>query len=83
MSSRKSDLKAELSAAALRLRNANPEGFDQFVNLLNDLAMTTLVQLSDAPSERVLLVQGQTQQQRWFLRLLQECDKEPKTTPTP
>lgn len=75
--------KHPLSAAALRLRNANPEGFDQFVNILNDLAMDMLVSLSDASNDTVLVGQGKCQQMRWFLRLLRECHLEPKQKPAP
>lgn len=75
---------AELRQAMLRLKNANPEGFDQFVNVLNTLAMDMLVSLSEAPSDHILVMQGQSQQARWFLRQLRECHLEPKATvPTP
>ena len=72
-----------IAEAALRLRNANPEGFDQFVNILNELTMDMLVSLSDATNDRVLIAQGQCQQMRWFLRMLRECNLEPKQKPAP
>ena len=70
------DLKRRMSANALRLRNGNPEAFDDFVNNLNELTGDALTALSEAPTDEVLVQQGRAQQCRAFLRLLLECDKQ-------
>lgn len=71
----------ELQLSALRLRNANPEGFDKFLSLLNDLTMDALKALSEAPSDQVLVQQGRCQQLRSLMRLLVECDQADKSEP--
>ena len=74
--------KAKISVDALRLRNGNPEAFDAFVADVNDMSIDAMKALTEAPTDEVLIQQGRAQQCRWFLRMLVECDKEPKT-PTP
>ena len=69
---------SDLKAAALRLKNGNPEAFDQFLNLFNDLTMDALKALSEAPTEQILIQQGRTQQLRALMRMFVECDKPDK-----
>ena len=75
--------KSLLSKTALRLRNGNPEAFEQFVSLINDLTIDSMKALSEAPTDEILVQQGKAKQCRWFLRMLAECDKEPKPQSTP
>jgi hypothetical protein len=65
----------------LSLRNANPEGFENFLNQLNDYTMDALKALSEATSDQILVQQGRCQQLRSLMRLFVECDKTDQPTP--
>jgi len=71
----------DLKRATLSLRNANPEGFEIFLNQFNDLTMEALKALSEAPTDQILIQQGRCQQLRSLMRAFVECDK--TTEPTP
>ena len=75
--------KSPLSKTALRLRNGNPDAFQDFVSQINDLTIDAMKALSEAPTDEILVMQGRAKQCRWFLRLLVECDKEPAQQSTP
>jgi len=77
MSSQYRDLKLTM----LSLRNANPEGFENFLNRLNDYTMDALKALSEATNDTVLNQQGRCQQLRALLRMFVECDKPDQPTP--
>ena len=71
----------ELKKSSLSLRNANPEGFDKFLNDFNDLTMEALKALSEATTDQVLIQQGRCQQLRSLMRAFVECDKKDEPTP--
>jgi hypothetical protein len=72
----------DLKVSILSLRNGNPEGFETFLNNLNDYTMDALKALSEAPTDQVLIQQGRCQQLRSLMRLFVECDKK-TDEPTP
>lgn len=71
----------DFKLAALSLRNANPEGYENFLSQFNDLTMDAMKSLTEASTDKVLIQQGRCQQLRSLMRTLVECDK--KTEPTP
>jgi hypothetical protein len=73
----------DLKVVLLRLRNGNPQAYDQFLSLYNDLTIDALKALSDAPSDQVLVQQGRTQQMRSEMRLFVEGGYPPEKKPEP
>jgi hypothetical protein len=65
---------------ALRLRNANPEGWDQFVNYFAMYTEESLIAVSDADAANIMTVKGMAMQNRATLKLFRECDQEVKKT---
>ena len=63
---------------ALRLRNANPEGWDQFVNYFSIYTEESLIAVSDADAANIMTVKGMAMQNRALLKLFRECDQEVK-----
>lgn len=59
----------------LRLKNANPEAWDNFVQTFDIYATEVAIQLTQAPSDEILRMQGRAQQCIGLLRLMQECDR--------
>lgn len=72
----------ELGVAALRLRNATPEGWDKFLQLLDNYTNDAMARCVSAGPGEVLGEQGKAQQCQALLRIFTECDKKPKQ-PTP
>jgi len=62
-----------LSHFALRLRNADPEGFEQFVETFAAYTNEITVAVTEAPQDQVLNMQGRARQCLAFLRLFREC----------
>jgi len=62
-----------LSHFALRLRNADPEGFEQFVETFAAYTNEITVAVTDAPQDQILNMQGRAKQCLAFLRLFREC----------
>lgn len=62
-----------LSAAALRLRNATPEMFENFVRELTAHVDLVTVAVTDADSGNILRLQGHAQEARALLRVFKEC----------
>ncbi len=73
----------QLRDTVLLLRNGNPEAFDDFISLINEVTRDALIALSDAPTEEILVHKGRCQQLRWLLQVLKECDKKKPQPPTP
>ena len=71
------------SDAALKLRNADPPGFERFVNLFAVYTEEVTVAVTEADATNILVMQGRAQQCRALLRVLQECDKPKQTKPAP
>jgi len=71
------------SQAALRLRNAAPEPFEQFVNLFAVYTAEVVEAVTEADATTILVMQGRGQQCRALLRVLIECDKLKQTKPAP
>ena len=65
-------LTRDLKTVLLQLRNGNPQAYDHFISLYNDLTIDALKALSDAPSDQVLVQQGRTQQMRSEMRMFVE-----------
>ena len=71
------------SDAALKLRNASPEGYEHFVNLFAVYTDEVVAAVTEADATNILVMQGRAQQCRALLRVLQECDKQKQTKPAP
>lgn len=72
-----------LSHFALRLRNADPEGFEQFVAAFDAYTGEITVAVTDAPQDQILNMQGRAKQCLAFLRLFRECHIQKPTQPQP
>lgn len=72
-----------LSELALRLRNANPDVFSQFVATFNQYYEDLTFKVVQAPSDEVLQAQGRAQTAFALLRLFKECTLEKKVEPLP
>lgn len=75
--------KHPLAVAALRLYNASPIAFSEFVRALSDMTDAATVAVTEAPAENIMVAQGRAQQMRHVLRILNECRIEPTPKPTP
>jgi hypothetical protein len=74
----------DLKETLRRLRNASPDVYDRFLSVFNDLVLEAYKDLSDAPSDQILVQQGRTQQLRALLRLFVEGGYPPeKAEPEP
>jgi hypothetical protein len=62
----------------LRLRNANPEAFDQFVNYFSIYTEESLIAVSEADAATIMTMKGRAQQCRALLQLFVTCDQEGK-----
>ena len=71
------------SDAALKLRNLNPQVFEQFVNLFAVYTDEVTLAVTEADATTILVMQGRAQQCRALLRVLRECDKPKQTKPAP
>lgn len=58
---------------ALRLRNADPQSWDAFVQAFDVYATEVTVAVTQAPPETILAKQGQAQQMLKLLQLFREC----------
>ena len=74
--------KTRLHELSLRLRNASPEVWDAFVREFEVIANNTSLEMTDAPADQILKMQGRAQQCRALLRVFKECDAEFRK-PTP
>ena len=71
------------SDAALGLHNADPPGFERFVNLFAVYTDEVIAAVTEADATNILVMQGRAQQCRALLRVLRECDKLKQTNPAP
>lgn len=80
-------IQSDLKVVLLRLRNGNPQAYEQFLSLYNDLTIDALKALSAAPTEEVLIQQGVTRQMRAEMRMFVEGgyppEKKSEELPTP
>lgn len=67
----------------LRLKNANPEAWDDFVQCFDIYATEVTVAVTQAPSEDILRMQGRAQQCLALLRTMRECAKAPPAQAAP
>lgn len=65
----------ELKVAALRLRNASPEGWDQFLVLFSAYTDEAMRAVTEADSGSILVKQGHAQDRLALLRIFNECDQ--------
>lgn len=70
-----------LAETALRLRNADTEGWEQFMRAFAEYNLTALKRVINAPPDSILVLQGQAQQCEALWRLFIECDREKQPTP--
>ena len=68
----------DLAETALRLRNFNPEGWDNFLAAFAAYTDRAVVDVTAAGSDNVLVMQGQARQCLALMRVFRECDKKPK-----
>ena len=73
----------DLAETALRLRNSNPEGWDQFVVSFAAYTDHAVLDVTAAGSDNVLVLQGQARQCLHLLRVFRECDKQKPKPPVP
>lgn len=67
----------------LRLRNADPIVWEQFVQCFDTFTIEVMSQMSAAPSDAILNLQGRAQQCRALLRIFAECHLPPKPRQAP
>ncbi len=70
-----------LKQLARRIRNADREAFDLFIDALDVYTIEAMEGLTTAPQEAILCQQGRAQQCQAFLRLFRECHIEKPTQP--
>ena len=75
--------KQSLSDLCLRLRNGNPEAFDEFLTALTAYYEDLTFKVVQAPVEEVCVAQGRAQSAFAILRIFKECTVEKKHTPLP
>lgn len=66
-------------AVVTRVRNANPQDFDTFLQMFDRYTYAVTVAVSDAPAEEVMRMQGRAQQCRALMQLFLDALR----TPTP
>jgi hypothetical protein len=57
----------------LRLRNADPKVWEQFLQCFDTYTIEVMSQMATAPSEAILNMQGRAQQCKALLRIFAEC----------
>ena len=60
---------------ALRMRNADPEAFDDFLATFRTYTNAVITALSEADQATILNLQGRLQQCRALIRIFEECDR--------
>lgn len=73
MTSPKLTTAAMLKVIALRLKNADPSNFDQFVECFDVYTSEVTVAVTEAPQDVILNAQGRAQQCLALLRMFREC----------
>ena len=68
-----SDSYTPLRVAALRMRNAEPQAFADFVVELERWVSLLLLGMTEAPPDAIFLAQGQARAARALLRVFNEC----------
>lgn len=72
-----------LAEEALRLRNANPQAFDKFVGLWEQVRAHCAEDFAQAQPSEILIFQGRVQAYAHIIRILKECHIEPAMKPLP
>lgn len=75
--------KPPISLAFLRLKNADPEGFDNLVDEFSKYLGLAFGELARTGPETILGIQGQVRMGQAVLRIMQECHIPPSTEPAP
>lgn len=70
-----------LSLAALRLRNADPKAWADFISAMEVWSATRLNAMASAPPDGVFMAQGMALDARALLRIFNECHLERKPKP--
>lgn len=71
-----------LSNSFLRLKNADPEGYDAMVGEFSKFVSLAFGELARCGPDQILGIQGQVRMGQAVLRILQECHLPPQE-PTP
>ncbi len=71
----------KFSESVRLLKNADPRAFDKFVSILETYVDEITVAVTDAPPDRIFIVQGQAQMARKLLRMFTETRESSKPTP--
>jgi hypothetical protein len=69
--------------AALRLRNASPQAFEDFKAMYDRRFAELCVKIAHSPAHEIMIIQGQAQECEAIIRILKECTIERPTKPTP
>ena len=72
-----------LSDLALRLRNGNPDAWDEFLIRMQGYYEDLTMKVVQAPAEEVMVAQGRAQGVMALLRMFKECTVEKKRRPLP
>lgn len=72
-----------LSDLALRLRNGNPDAWDEFLIRMQGYYEDLTMKVVQAPAEEVMVAQGRAQSIFALLRTFKECTVERKQKPLP
>lgn len=75
--------KPPLALAFLRMKNADPEGFDNLVEEFSKYLGLAFGELARTGPETILGVQGQVRMGQAVLRIMQECHIAAEQEPTP
>lgn len=67
----------------LSLRNADPRVWEQFVNCFDAYTIEVMSQMTGAPSETILNMQGRAQQCKALLQVFATCHIPPKQPQQP
>ena len=76
-------LEDRMKELMVRLRNGNPESFDQFIEAAKEYYDDLTFRVVQSSADEVLQAQGRAQSAYAYLRMLKECTVEKKSKPLP
>lgn len=69
--------------AALHLRNASPQGFEDFKTMYELRLADLYRKIAHSPAHEIMIIQGQAQECEAVIQSLKECTIERTPKPTP